>query len=110
MIKPIIIIFFSFFIIPVPLPPMNVQVTSATATSAMFQWQPPAGGTYDGFFVVHLGPDGLPAQDPITLSADTTTFTLDGINTNTDNVLIYSTSGQQLSVPGFPEITSKSEY
>ncbi|XP_072021347.1 uncharacterized protein [Amphiura filiformis] len=85
-----------------PLPPQNVKVSAVSATSATLQWQPPAGGTYDGFLIVHGPTDGSapPTLEPV--PPGSTVYTVNGINTATDFVSLYTTSGEQTSVPGFP--------
>ncbi|XP_072028102.1 uncharacterized protein [Amphiura filiformis] len=86
-----------------PLPPQNVEVTATSATSATLQWQPPAGGTYDGFLIVHGPTDGSAPPTLTPVPAGSTQHTLNGINTATDFVSLYTTSGEQISVPGFPQ-------
>ncbi|XP_072028404.1 tenascin-like [Amphiura filiformis] len=86
-----------------PLPPRNVEVTATSATSATLQWQPPAGGTYDGFLIVHGPTDGSAPPTLVPVPQGSTTHTLNGINTATDFVSLYTTSGEQISVPGFPQ-------
>ena len=93
--------------ISVPLPPQNVQVTETTATSATFQWQPPAGGVYDSYIIVHGPTDGSAAPTVEQIPAGTTQHTLNNIDTVNDFVTIYSASGEQISVPGFPQVTSR---
>ena len=96
-----------FVFLTVPLPPQNVQVTTPTPTSAQLQWQAPAGGVRDGFLVVHGPTNGATDPTVVQVPAASTTHTINNINPATDFIQLYTTSGQQLSVPGFPVTNSK---
>ena len=96
-----------FLFFAVPLPPQNVQITTPTPSSAQIQWQAPAGGVRDGYLVVTGPTNGVTENSVMQVPAGTTSHTINNISPDTDFIKLYTTSGQQLSVPGFPVTTSK---
>ncbi|XP_022095362.1 uncharacterized protein LOC110981781 [Acanthaster planci] len=87
----------------IPLPPTNIQAAS-TATDTVLTWNPPPNtptNIHEGYRVIYIQADGqLVSQD---LPVTQTTFTAPVVD-NGQNIFVYSTSGTQVSQPGYPVI------
>ncbi|XP_038064211.1 fibrillin-1-like isoform X3 [Patiria miniata] len=85
----------------IPLPPTNIQVAT-TATDTVLTWSPPPNtptNIYEGYRVSYVGADGQVVSQDLTLGQ--TTFTAPVVD-NGQNIFVYSTSGTQVSQPGYP--------